>query len=76
MDDKLKIKLFSHILENDKIKIPSWAKRVKLDIGMSLNAPNSQKWLEADNELCVFGFEPNISNLGVVLSLQHPHLLQ
>ena len=62
----MKIKLFSHIIENDKIKIPAWAKRVKLDIGMSLNAPNSQKWLEADNELCVFGFEPNISNLQIL----------
>ena len=71
MDSNLKNKLFSHILENDKIKIPTWVKRVKLDVGMSLNAPNSQKWLEVDNELCVFGFEPNIYNLQILHTGNH-----
>ena len=66
MNDKLKEKLFSHRLENNKIKIPFWAKRVKLDVGTSLNAPNSQKWIDGDNELCVFGFEPNIYNLEIL----------
>jgi hypothetical protein len=66
MKDKIKNKLFSHILENDKIKIPKWAKRVKLDVGTSLNAPNSQKWLDADSDLCVFGFEPNIYNIEIL----------
>ncbi len=71
MNDKLKNKLFSHILENNKIKIPKWAKRVKIDVGTSLNAPNSQKWLEVDNELCVFGFEPNIYNLRILHTGNH-----
>lgn len=71
MNDKLKEKLFSHILENNKIKIPTWAKRVKLDIGTSLNAPNSQKWIDEDNELCVFGFEPNIYNLEILHTGNH-----
>jgi hypothetical protein len=66
MDKKIIDKLFSHILENNKIKIPTWVKRVKLDVGTSLNAPNSQKWLESDSELCVFGFEPNIYNLQIL----------
>lgn len=71
MNDKIKNELFSHILENNKIKIPTWAKRVKLDVGTSLNAPNSQKWLEADSELCVFGFEPNIHNLNILHTGNH-----
>jgi hypothetical protein len=66
MNEKIKNELFSHILENEKIKIPTWAKRVKLDIGTSLNAPNSQQWLSEDDELCVFGFEPNIYNLQIL----------
>jgi hypothetical protein len=71
MNDEMKHKLFSHILENDKIKIPTWAKRVKLDVGTSLNAPNSQKWLDVDSELCVFGFEPNIYNLQILHTGMH-----
>jgi len=42
-------------------EIPENIKRIKLDIGLSYNAPHSQDWLEHDknNELFVFGFEPN-----------------
>jgi|694.fasta_scaffold00159_73 FkbM family methyltransferase len=42
-------------------EIPANIKRVKIDIGLSYNAPHSQDWLENDstNELFVFGFEPN-----------------
>jgi hypothetical protein len=69
--DKTINKLFSHILEDGKIKIPTWAKKVKLDVGMSLNAPNSEKWLEQDSELCVFGFEPNIYNLNILHTGNH-----
>lgn len=32
---------------------------VKLDIGLSYNAPQSQIWLEKEQNLLVFGFEPN-----------------
>jgi hypothetical protein len=71
MDNNLKNKLFSHIIENNKIKIPTWAKRVKIDVGTSLNAPNSQKWLESDDELCVFGFEPNIHNIQILHTGNH-----
>jgi FkbM family methyltransferase len=66
ISEKIKNELFSHILEDDKIKIPEWTKKVKIDVGTSLNAPNSQKWLENDDELCVFGFEPNINNLQIL----------
>lgn len=39
--------------------IPENIKRIKIDIGLSYNAPHSQRWLEHDSDLFVFGFEPN-----------------
>ena len=42
-----------------KIDIPSHIKHVKLDIGLSYNAPMSQYWLSHEDDLMVFGFEPN-----------------
>lgn len=64
-------KVLDSILENGKIKIPSGAKRVKLDIGTSRNAPFSEFWLQKDDELCVFGFEPNIYN---VMNIKEPRI--
>jgi FkbM family methyltransferase len=47
-------------MENDHIYIPSNIKKVKLDIGLSINAPHSCIWLKNDpDDLLVFGFEPN-----------------
>jgi FkbM family methyltransferase len=40
-------------------KIPENIKRIKLDIGLSHSAPYTVKWLEKENDLYVFGFEPN-----------------
>lgn len=33
-------------------------RRIKLDIGLSYSAPQSQVWLSRENDLLVFGFEP------------------
>ena len=46
---------------SDKIKIPNSTKRVRLDVGVSENAPMSRKWIEEDTtgELLIFGFEPH-----------------
>lgn len=44
-----------------KIDIPSNIKHIKLDIGLSYNAPMSQYWLSHENDLLVFGFEPNLT---------------
>jgi FkbM family methyltransferase len=38
---------------------PENIKKIKIDIGLSYNAPQSQVWLENDPDLFVFGFEPN-----------------
>jgi len=42
-------------------KIPENIKRIKLDIGLSYNAPHTQLWFEnnIEKDLYVFGFEPN-----------------
>lgn len=45
----------------DFSKIPENIKRIKLDIGLSWSAPHTQMWFEnnIENDLYVFGFEPN-----------------
>lgn len=49
------------------IKIPSWVKRVKVDIGLSDGAPQSAKWLEQEpDDLLIFGFEPNHNNINSI----------
>lgn len=49
--------------ENKKIKLPDWCKKISIDVGTSINAPNSEYWLNSDRELCVFAFEPNPFNV-------------
>jgi FkbM family methyltransferase len=69
-------KVLKNILdENNKIKIPDWVKKIKLDIGTSLSAPNSEIWLQRENDLMVFGFEPNIHNIKILHEGQNywPH---
>lgn len=41
------------------IDIPDYISRIKIDVGLSYNAPVSQKLLEHDKDVFVFGFEPN-----------------
>ena len=46
-----------------KIIIPDGCKRVKLDVGLSNNAPHAEIWLEDSDDTCVYGFEPNPYNI-------------
>jgi FkbM family methyltransferase len=39
--------------------IPEKCSHIKIDIGLSYNAPQSQVWLANEPNLMVFGFEPN-----------------
>ena len=39
--------------------IPENCTHVKLDVGLSYSAPQSQNWLSREPDLMVFGFEPN-----------------
>lgn len=47
------------ILKNNKIFIDSKFKKVKIDVGLSINAPNSEFWLRNESDLMVIGFEPS-----------------
>lgn len=57
--------------------IPGSCSHVKLDIGLSYNAPQSQSWLShEDAGLMVFGFEPNPASIACIMNKnnqkQHP----
>ena len=49
--------------ENNKIKLPVDTQHVKIDIGLSYNAPHSGYWLKHEENLQVFGFEPYPENI-------------
>ena len=58
--------MFKFIIDNTKIPIkdgkiyiPPLIKHVKIDIGLSYSAPHSQLWLNKEDNLIVFGFEPH-----------------
>lgn len=57
------------VFENDKIKIPSNFKHIKLDIGLSYSAPQTQEWLKNQTDLIVFGFEPCPDSVKSIKSL-------
>jgi FkbM family methyltransferase len=52
----------------EKVNLNESHKRVKIDIGLSYNAPHSQIWLDHDKDLVVFGFEPNPENINSLSS--------
>lgn len=49
-----------------KIFVPGYATSVSIDVGLSVNAPQSAKWLERDAGLFVIGFEPIQSNIDAI----------
>jgi|GEM_PF-1188206 len=49
-----------------KINIPKNIKHIKLDIGLCYNAPMSQYWLSHEEDLWVFGFEPNPESIDAI----------
>lgn len=53
--------------EDGKIFIPSNIKHIKLDIGLSYSAPMAQYWLTHEDDLMVFGFEPNPESVKSIL---------
>lgn len=49
--------------EDNILTLPPGLTRLKIDIGLSVNAPQSQIWLENDDLLFVIGVEPLGSNI-------------
>ena len=56
--------------ENGKLDLPKNKKHVKIDIGLSYNAPQSKLWLSKENDLLVFGFEPHPQSVNSILNTQ------
>ena len=54
----------------DKIKLPDWCKKVKIDIGLSGNAPHTKLWTDEEKDLLVFGFEPLPENIEMIKKSQ------
>ena len=46
-------------MEDGLIHIPDHFQRIKIDVGLSLDAPNAISWLRSDPQLLVLGFEAN-----------------
>ena len=43
---------------NGYLEIPENMQHLKIDVGLSENAPQSQQWISSDSNTFVFGFEP------------------
>jgi len=54
--------------ENNKIKLKQTTKSVKIDIGLSYNAPQAEQWFKHQTDLQVFGFEPVPENIKSIIS--------
>jgi FkbM family methyltransferase len=50
----------------DFLEIQSLVNHVKIDVGLSVNAPQSQNWLMNDDTLLVIGIEPLQSNISSI----------
>jgi hypothetical protein len=49
--------------------IPANINKVKIDIGLSADHPHSRNWLSQDNDLYVFGFEPNVESVNILKNI-------
>ncbi len=59
MNEIVKKVLKNYLDDDDKINIPSKAKRVLFDIGASFAAPHTQIWTSGNDDVFVFTFDPN-----------------
>jgi FkbM family methyltransferase len=60
-------------------KIEDSIKRLRIDIGLSYDAPNSQEWLDEADDVFVFGFEPapeNCKNVSESITSNRFHLYE
>lgn len=63
---KIENYISNQFLSNKKIKLPDNFKEIKIDVGLSFNAPVSFRWLEENQKVLVIGFEPNIENIKIL----------
>lgn len=60
------------LLAGETIQLPKSCTSVRIDVGLSVNAPQSQVWLKKDPNLHVFGFEPVKANREKILKGNSP----
>lgn len=75
VDFKSYIQSIVPLRADGKIAISESIRHVKLDIGLSYSAPMSQQWLLREDDLIVFGFEPNPESVRSILqgaTKRHP----
>ena len=49
-----------------KILVPDFVTSIKIDIGLSGNAPQSKVWIDANPNVLIFGFEPLSMNIKMI----------
>jgi hypothetical protein len=47
--------------------IPTHIKKIRIDVGLSYDAPHSSQWLNEADDIFVFGFEPVPENCENIL---------
>ena len=58
-------------LSFEDVHIPAECTHVKIDVGLSHNAPNSHLWLYLEPTVFVIGFEPNSEAIARILRTPH-----
>jgi FkbM family methyltransferase len=62
------IKQFYILINMNNYSIPLECSHVKIDIGLSYGANQSSNWLDTENDVMVFGFEPNPESYNCLLN--------
>ncbi len=60
-------------IKGGTLVLPNWVQRIKIDVGLAFNAPNSEIWLRDTNDLMVFGFEPVLENFEMLSAKEVSH---
>jgi FkbM family methyltransferase len=55
-----------------KIFVPDFVNSVKIDVGLSGNAPQSKVWIDANPNTLIFGFEPLSMNINMISEASSP----
>jgi len=55
-----------------KILVPDYFESIKIDVGLSGNAPQSKVWIDANPNTLIFGFEPLSMNIKMISEATSP----
>lgn len=68
-----KSKILSILDKNNFFKVPENVSRLRIDIGTSIDAPNSAIWLTNSDDVFVIGVEPNPDNIQQLIKRTSPY---